>query len=635
MRNIQRIYKIILHHWGYLILGMFSMLGYAIFSGVSIMLAIPLLDYVFKSDPAKVTIDKFNDFWFVIIRFFTDFFSDKSVFSLTDNSVFTSLIVELKVILSHTDPHLLLWIISFSLLSIVILKNLFFFAQRIFFATLRGKTIKDIRNLIYHKYLFQSLAFFNRNKVGDSIVRMVSDVEIVNNFFVNSLFNSLHSVILLLVYARIALFLNPRLFIISIVLLPIFSMIIHFLGNKIKKYSKRIQEQSSDMFSNIDEKLNGIRIVKSFSRENYEMNKFKLINYKHFKYWLKEQFYNSFNIPLSEFNATITGLIVLIIGGSQVLAQNSAFTFGSFITFTLAIFSMLYPMKIITKAYAGIRKALVSMDRISEILNRDSEISQTQGQLEKTSFVKDIRFEDVNFSYNGREEILKDINLIISKGERVALVGSSGSGKTTLVNLLERMYDVTAGKILIDDIPIYQIKLSDLRNLFGTVTQESVLFADTIANNIRYGTLKDIPLQNIREAAKIANADEFIEEFPETYDKILYSHGSNLSGGQAQRLCIARAIVGDPPLLIFDEATSSLDSESEQKVQQAIEKATQNRTVIVIAHRLSTILASDKIVVLEKGRIINIGTHKELLRTSKRYKLLYELQFKHDLDNDV
>lgn len=627
MRNIVRIYKVMLKHWGYLVFGLLAMLGYALFSGVSITLAIPLMDFVFKGDATKRIYFTFSQFWDGLSAALTNFSQQYNIWELFKRDTLNLLKENLTQVLTKTDPYLLLWMISITLISFIILKNLFFFAQKILFANLRGKTIRDVRNNIYRTYLYQSFAFFSKNKVGDSLVRMVSDVKIVSDMFIGSVFNSLRDIIVLLVFARIALFLNAKLFLISLVLLPIFSAIIHYLGNKIKKYSRRIQQQSSDMFSNVEEKINGIRIVKAFSRENYEMERFKQINQKHFKYWIKSQFYNSFNTPLSELNGTITGLVVLMIGGSQVLAAGSEFSFGSFVTFILAIFSMLRPMKTITKAYADIRKALVSLDRISEILNRDSEISPTSEQQAKKSFDRSIEFKNVNFSYDGKEEILQNINLTVNKGEKVALVGSSGSGKTTLVNLLERMYDVTAGKILIDGIPIENIKLHDLRNLFGTVTQESVLFADSIADNIRYGSLKKIDEKDIRKAAQIANADEFIEKWPEQYDKMLNPHGGNLSGGQKQRICIARAIVGNPPILIFDEATSALDTEAERNVQDAIDKATKNRTVIVIAHRLSTVLASDKIVVMDEGKIIDIGTHEELLQKCDRYKYLYELQF--------
>lgn len=627
MKNIIRIYKIMLYHWIYMIFGVLAMLAFALFSGVSITLAIPLMDYVFKSDPTKIIYHNFSEFWQIFSSIITDFLNEHSIFQLIERNALDKLAENLKNLLSQTDPYLLLWIISISIILIIILKNLFFFLQRILFANLRGRTIKDVRNQIYHKYLYQSFAFFSKNKVGDSLVRMVSDVNIVSNLFVSSVFKTLRDVIVLLVFARIALFLNMRLFLLSLILLPIFSTVIHYLGNKIKKYSKRIQQQSSDLFSNVEEKINGIRIVKAFSREEFEMEKFKDINFKHFRYWLKAEFYTGFNTPLSEMTGTITGLVILLIGGMQVLSPESNFTFGSFVTFILAIFSMLHPMKNITKAYTNVRKALVSLDRISEILNRGSEISQNKDQLSKKNFHKEIKFNNVNFSYDNDKKILRNIDLLIPKGQKIALVGSSGSGKTTLVNLLERMYDVNSGRISIDEIPIKDINLFNLRNLFGTVTQESILFGDTVANNIRYGTLQDVGMKEVKIAAQIANADEFIKKLPGKYDFLLTAKGGNLSGGQRQRLCIARAIVANPPILIFDEATSSLDSESEQKVQQAIEKATANRTVIVIAHRLSTILSSDKIVMMDEGKIIDIGTHEELLQKCAKYKYLYELQF--------
>ena len=628
-KDIMRIIKIMLTYWGYLISGLFFMLGFALFSGTSVTLAIPLMDNVFKSSSEVILYKDISSFFVAmqdaIVQFVT---TNGNLFQITNKETIEPLLDNLNSVMLHTDSHLLLWIISGAMILLIILKNIFYYGQRVLFANLRGRTIKDIRDLIYKKYLYQSLAFFNENKVGDSLVRMVSDVQIIGNFFVNSLFNSLRELLLIIIFAWIALFLNPRLFLISLILLPIFSLIVHFLGNKIKKYSKRIQQQSSNMFSNVEEKLNSMRIVKAFSREQYEMDRFEEINNKHFKFWRKSRIYHALNVPLSEFNSVITGVIVLIIGGYQVLDPSVNFSFGSFIAFMLAIFSMLHPMKTITTAYANIRKAMVSVGRISEILNRESEITESNTQIRMKTFKKSIEYKNVNFSYNGSEKVLKEINLTINKGERIALVGSSGSGKTTMVNLLERMYDTTSGEILIDNINIKDIKLQDLRTLMGTVTQESILFADTIANNIRYGTLNKTTQEEIAKAAKIAYADEFIDSLPEKYKTVLHTRASNLSGGQRQRLCIARAIVANPPILIFDEATSALDTEAEMKVQKAIEQATKNRTVIVIAHRLSTILSSDKIVVMDDGKIVGMGKHNELIETCDRYKTLYNLQFK-------
>ena len=635
-KNIIRIIKIMLNHWDYLVSGLFFMIGFALFSGTSITLAIPLMDNVFKSTSELILYKDVPSFFAAMQNAITQFVNTNgSLFKITNKETLEPLLDSLNKVMAHTDQHLLLWIIGGAMILIVILKNIFFYGQRVLFANLRGRTIKDIRDLIYKKYLYQSLAFFNENKVGDSLVRMVSDVQIVGNFLVNSFLNSLQQICLIIIFAWIALLLNPKLFLISLILLPIFSFVVHFLGNKIKKYSKRIQQQSSNMFSNVEEKLNSMRIVKAFSREQHEMDKFEEINNKHFKFWMKSRIYHAFNVPLSELNSVITGVVVLMIGGYQVLDPNVNFSFGSFIAFMLAIFSMLHPMKAITKAYANIRKAMVSVERISEILNRESEIIESDSQIEMKTFEKLIEYKNVSFSYDTSGKILKDVNLIINKGEKIALVGSSGSGKTTMVNLLERMYDTSSGEILIDSNNIKDIKLQDLRTLMGTVTQESILFGDTIANNIGYGTLKEITQEEITKAAKIAYADEFIDSLPEKYETLLHTRASNLSGGQRQRLCIARAIVADPPILIFDEATSALDTEAEMKVQKAIEQATKNRTVIVIAHRLSTILSSDKIVVMDDGKIVGMGKHDKLLDVCERYQMLYNLQFSDNYSEEL
>jgi subfamily B ATP-binding cassette protein MsbA len=628
MKNVKRIYKIMLRYWGYLLAGLFFMLGYAVFSSVSIMMAIPLLDYVFKPEKVTILYSNFPSFQIAIQKIITHFIAQHgSLFALSQKQNYEPFLKELKTLFLHTDPIFLLWLISVTLILLVLLKNIFFYCNKIMFANLRGKTIRTIRNQMFKKYLYQSLAFFNINKVGDSLVRMVSDVKIVSNFFIRAIFDALQNIILILFFARIALFLNAKLFLISLILLPVFSIIINFIGNKIKKYSKRIQIQSSNLFSNVEEILNSMRIVKAFSREDHELGKFKDINQKHFKFWRKSRVYHFFNVPLSELNGTITGVVVLLIGGNQVLSGSNDFTLGSFFTFLFAIFSMLHPMKVISKAYAEIRKALVSLDRMSVILDIKSEIEEAQDAVEKDTFESKIELRDVSFSYEKSNEVLENIFLEINKGERVAIVGGSGSGKTTLVNLLERMYDTSSGEILIDGTEIKNIKVKSLRTLFGTVTQESILFSNTIADNISYGTLEDVSDKEITNAAKVAYADEFIDKLPQKYNEMLQTKASNLSGGQKQRLCIARAIVGNPPILIFDEATSALDTEAEQKVQRAIEQATKNRTVIVIAHRLSTILSSDKIVVLDQGRILGIGKHQELLETCERYKTLYELQF--------
>ena len=617
-----------LHYWGYLLAGFISLFGFALFSGISITMVIPLFDYVFVPRDTIPTIYNISEFFHVLSRKLDQVLSHMdTVLDLQDKEIRSLLAEGMSDLLSNTDPWLLLIIICVTFFVLVSIKNMFFFINKITFANLRGRTIFDIRNSMFQTYLGQSQKFYNINKPGDSLVRLVNDVNIVSKMFLNEMFNLIRDVFLMLVFAFIAISVNAYLFLLTLIILPVFSLLISWLGKKLKKYAKRIQTKFSDMFSNIEEVLNNMKIVQAFSHEDYELNKFKKINWKYFLFWRKSMAYTSLNRPLGELHGTLTAVVVILIGGRLVLNPEHGLSSGEFLLFLSAIFSMLHPIKTLTEAYADIRKAQVSLERIFYILNLKTGIKNAKNSIAKKNFTSTISLKNVNFGYNPDTDILRNINLEIKKGEKVAFVGSSGAGKTTLVNLFSRMYDVHSGEIFIDGKNIKQIDLKDLRKLFGIVTQESILFSNTIANNIRYGSLHNITESDIKKAAHIAYADEFIDDLPNGYNEMLNQKGCNLSGGQQQRLCIARAIVDDPPILIFDEATSALDTEAEKKVQRAIHQATKNRTVLVIAHRLSTVLSADKIVVMDKGEIIDIGKHNELLQRCDRYKTLYNLQF--------
>jgi len=602
------------------------MLIFALLSGVSITMAVPLFDYVFGSKRISDEIKTFAQFSEGISGAFGKFFSEITFTGIFDKGHFNLLIDSLKNVLSVTDPYLLLMVISFGMIILIVTKNLFYYINKITFVSLRGRTIESIRNILFRKYLDLSMSFYKDHKIGDLQVRLTSDVTIVSDLFIQSFFGSLRDFTLILIYVFIALFINPQLFLYIVIIVPIFAFTISYIGGKIKKYSKRIQRTYSSLYSKMEEVFNGIKIVKSYSKEDHEMERFGRENHNFYVSWLKSHLYQSVNVPLSEFNGTLTGVVVLLIGGRLVLDPDSGLTFGAFTAFLFAVFSILHPMKELTKYYTEIRRALVSLGRIFEILNMEPAITEADNAVEKKDFRTSLKVENLNFSYN-EQKVLKDIDLEIFKGEKIAIVGVSGGGKTTLVNLIERFYDPSGGSIKIDGTDLRDIKLKNLHDLFGTVTQESILFNDTVENNIRYGSNKNITLEDVKKAAKIAYADEFIEKLENGYETVLSPKASNLSGGQRQRLCIARAIVGDPPVLIFDEATSSLDSEAEQNVQKAIEMATKDRTVIVIAHRLSTVLNSDRIVVIDNGKISGIGKHNELLETNTTYRKLCSIQF--------
>lgn len=623
--NIILIYRMMFKYWHLILLGVICMLLFALFNGASITLVIPLFDYVFSPAKSQILYPDYQSFLSAAGELLSRHFQSPDGF-LAALQNWGSLWENAKDLMLHTSSLALLYVLVVFVFVCIFLKNLFYYLHRILFNKLRGKTIRDIRSYMFGRYLQQSLDFFGQNRVGDAIVRMVNDVEIVSEQFINSTISALRETITVLVFARIAFLLNSKLFLYSILVLPLFSLTVSLLGKKIKKYAKKIQEQLSTLFSTVEEVMNSMKIVQAFRKELQENDNFNRINNRHYSLWLKSQNYRDLNTPISELNTAVTGILVIIMGGNMILSPGSGFSLGDFTAFLFALFSMLHPLKVITQVYTEIKKAVVSLDRIALVLNQESKIKDKPDAISKPGLDTEIRFEHVDFSYNPQKPVLKDFSLVIPKGTKLAIVGPSGGGKTTIANLLNRLYEVQGGSIKIDGLDIRDIKLDDLRSLFGVVTQDSILFTKSIRENIAYGSLKECSPEQVEKAAKIANAHEFISDLPNQYDEVLGNKGSSLSGGQKQRICIARAIVADPPVLIFDEATSALDTDSEQKVQQAIDEATRHRTVIMIAHRLSTVLKADLIVVLEKGRIIGQGTHQELLLSCKRYQHLYSIQ---------
>lgn len=626
--NLRILYGMMLRYWPLMIAGLISMVLFALFSGFSITFLIPLFDFVFNPNKPIAEFQTPKEIVNALAEDVANFTSDTGIaFSLKNFSQLNPLWESVKETMLHSDSISLLYLLCLMTLLLILLKNLAFFANRSFFITLRGRTVRDMRSLMFRRYLEQSLEFFGKNKVGDAIVRMVNDVEIVSNQYISAVFNGIRDLSSIIVYMYIALLLNYELFLYSIVIVPLLTFTVGYLGKKIKKYAKRIQSQLSTMFNTVEEVLSSIRIVKAFRKEEAEHQEFEKINRRHLKMWQKSQIYAAMSIPFSELNSALTGVVVVIIGGRMILNPAHSFSLGDFTAFLFAIFSMLHPLKTLSQLYADMKKAAVSLDRIALVLNQQSMIKDRPDMVHMQEFKRDIKLENVSFAYKPGIDVLKNINMQVEKGMKVAFVGASGGGKTTITNLLNRMYDVREGRVLIDDIDVRDIFLDDLRRLFGVVTQESILFSKRVYENIAYGARENPSMEQVEIAAKVAHADEFIEELPDRYEQVLDTKGQSLSGGQKQRLCIARAIVDNPPILIFDEATSALDTESEKKVQDAINEATKNRTVFIVAHRLSTVIQCDRIYVLDEGRIIGSGTHEELLASCPRYQKLCKLQF--------
>ncbi len=623
-KDLRQIYAIMFRYWPLLVTGLLATLLYAIFSGISVTLVIPLFDYVFKPGGGKLLYTDLSGFLGALGSAWSTFWqSSGGVFSLDG---LAPLWEEMQKIMLATDSLALLYALCLFVVVVILLKNIFFYLQRVLFIKLRGNTIRDLREMMFARYMGQSLEFFHQNRIGDAMVRMVNDAEIVSESFIKSLLEGILDIFTILVFMRVALLLSPRLFLYGLLVVPFFTLFVGWLGKQIKKNSQRIQAHLSTMFSTVEEALNSMKIVKAFRREDSELRDFSRINSAYVRFWKRAQYYLSLSVPLSELNTVFTAVIVIILGGRMILAPGSGFSLGDFTAFLFAIFSLLHPLKNLTQIYSDVKKALISLNRVFFVLNREATVKEAPDALAKDGFSSGIEFDHVSFSYSENRLVLRDVSLTVRKGEKIAIVGASGGGKTTLANLFNRMYDVSSGAIRVDGTNIRQLRLDDLRRLFGVVTQDSVLFTRSVRANIAYGALEELSDEQVRAAARIAHAEDFILQFPSQYDEVLQTKGANLSGGQKQRLCIARAIVGDPPVLIFDEATSALDTESEQLVREAIDAATRNRTVIMIAHRLSTVLQADRIVVLEQGQIVGQGSHEELLRSCPRYRKLYAAQ---------
>jgi subfamily B ATP-binding cassette protein MsbA len=503
-------------------------------------------------------------------------------------------------------------------------KNLFRYFASYVLAFLRNGVVKDIRDHLYNKILELPISYFSEKKKGDTISRMTSDVKEVEVSFLTSLETIVREPLTIIFTLASMFAISARLTLFAFILLPVSGIIISFISKKLKANSLLAQQENGNFLSFIEETLTGLRVIKGFNAEKRIESKFNKSTKKYRNLMTKVIHRKTMASPMSEFLGVTTIIAILWYGGRLVLGDNSDLKPNEFFGYIGLFYLVLNPAKAIAAAYSNIQKGDASAERIFDILETKNTIEDKPNAVVKSTFDKEITFENISFKYKD-DYVLKDFSLTIPKGKTVALVGQSGSGKSTLANLITRFYDVNKGTIKIDGIDIKDMTKKSLRDLMGIVTQDSILFNDTVRNNISLGV--ENPNENeILEASKIANAHEFIKDLPEQYETNIGDSGNSLSGGQKQRLSIARAVLKNPPIMILDEATSALDTESEQLVQLALEKMMQNRTSLVIAHRLSTIQKADLILVLKKGEIIEQGKHDELLSKKGDYYKLVNMQ---------
>ncbi len=592
MRLYLRLLRFVRPYWFILALAILTMIISTIFDGVSLGMLVPIADNIL---------------------------SGKRI--VLPNRL-PSFLENLVDIFNSTSPIILLKFAGIFIVVLFTLRGISTFVQGYLMNDVSQRVIRDIRNLLYEKLQSLSLDFYSRSKTGVLISRVTYDVVWIQTAISEALADLIFYSLQLILFTCIIFFIHSRLALISLILLPLIGLPAVRIGRLLRKVSRRSQEKMADINTTLYESITGARIVKAFSMEDYEIKKFKKHNRDFFHLMLNSVKKQLALGPITEFFGACAGVFVLFLGGREVIG--GVISFGVFILFLGSLLSLLKPFKRLGKVYTINQQALAAVGRVFEILDETPLVVEVDAPEILRSFEKEIVFEQVSFQYEDRT-VLKDINLRIKKGELVAVVGPTGSGKTTLGNLIPRFYDPTQGRLLIDGMDVKKMGIRALRANIGIVTQETILFNDTVRMNIAYGR-PEASLDEVVSAAKVANAHEFIMRLSQGYDTVIGEHGARLSGGERQRLAIARAVLKNPPILILDEATSQLDSASERVVQEALERLMQNRTVLLIAHRLSTIRNAVRIVVLQDGEIIEAGTHEELMHNDLLYKKLYEIQ---------
>jgi subfamily B ATP-binding cassette protein MsbA len=603
------------------ILIIFFNFGFVLFSTLSMWMIAPVITTLFETKPASTVAA--ND---TLSSPTLPLENPTNQIDVKHFNINTFLKEQVQYWLYRDTPYETLKILCIFIILSFALKNFFAFSEFYWVSYIEQKVIKTLREQVFEHILRQPLSFFSARKTGAIISRITNDIDAVNVAFNRSFTKLIRDPFMIFLYIFILFQISWQLSVIALVIFPLTTAAIQMIGRSLKRKSRRVQERISDITSNLQEVISGIKVVKAFGMEDYEARKFAQRTSDHFKAVLRQVRLKRLASPLSETLGVSVMVAVLWYGGKMVLA-GQLLSSEDFVRFIVLLFAMMEPIRSLSDLNTNLQIAMASGARIFEVLDTKPAIDDPPNAIILNAFRKEIAYNNVVFRYHDSDEnVLDGVTLKIYKNEKVALVGSSGAGKSTLVNLLPRFYDVTDGSITIDSVDIRTVTQQSLRKLMGIVTQEVILFNDTIANNIAYGQ-SSYGRDALIKAAKLANAYDFIMEMPQGFDTVIGERGVRLSGGQRQRLSIARAILKNPPILIFDEATSSLDSESEFLIQEAVDNLMKDRTVLIIAHRLSSIIRSDKIVVLENGKITDIGTHSELLISSERYKRLYELQY--------
>jgi subfamily B ATP-binding cassette protein MsbA len=586
-------------------IGVFWLLLYTLFSAISLISIIPFLEILFSETKAFPLPD---------IPF--EWANPHSI------KVYSYYHLHLWIAAAPSKMTVL-WVYCGILLGSIFLKGLSRYLSEYFINPLEQGIVKEIREKIFVHLTKLGLPFYTTHKKGNILNVLSSDVQVIEEAVIGTVMSLLRDPLTMITFLVSLLVISWRLTLFTLLVLPLTAFFLNIISKTLKKSAKAGQETLGDLTIIAEEFISGIRVVKSYQKEEFEANRYKKKNLTYQKFRLLFRNRLSMASPVTELISVLIVCIILLYGGSMII--NGTLRANEFIGFIAVFSQFIMPLRNLSTAISKANKATVSYQRILELLEIDPIIKNKENPKPLHEFEKSLRFEEVWFKYK-EENVLQNINFMLEKGQMLAIVGPSGGGKSTLADLVPRFYDPNQGKILLDGIDIRELDLFDLRKQIGYVTQEGVLFHDSILNNIAYG-IENPNLAEVKRAAQIANAEEFILNLPAQYNTIIGERGTMLSGGQRQRISIARAVLRNPKILILDEATSNLDTESEKYVQDALDKLMENRTSIVIAHRLSTILKADKIMVIEKGKIVEAGSHEELLAANGVYKRLYEVQF--------